>query len=98
MDLGCQRTLWSHETLATAVVSNGWVRAISPRTVGRILEDAEIKPHPVKMGCHRDDPDYQEKMRAIVDLYVHLPKGEPVLRIDEKSGMQHLVAPDQHVS
>lgn len=90
MDLGYPRILWDHATLATAVVSSGLVRAISPRTVGRILEDAEIKPHRVKMWCHSDDPDYQEKMRAIVDLYVHLPKAEPVLSIDEKSGMQAL--------
>ena len=75
MDLGVPRILWDHATLATAVVSSGLVRAISPRTVGRIIEDAEIKPHRVKMWCHSDDPDYQEKMRAIVDLYVHLPKG-----------------------
>lgn len=90
MDLGYQRVLWNHETLATAVVSKKWVRAISPRTVGRILEDAEIKPHRVKMWCHSDDPEYQRKMRAIVDLYIHLPKGEPVLSIDEKTGMQAL--------
>ncbi len=57
---------------------------------GRILEDAEIKPHRVKMWCHSDDPAYQEKMRAIVDLYINLPKGEPVLSIDEKTGMPAL--------
>ena len=55
MDLGYQRMLWSHETLATAVVSGGLVRDISPRTVGRILEDAEIKPHRVKLWCHSTD-------------------------------------------
>jgi len=90
MDFGFQRSLWNHATLAKAVMSSGLVRAVSPRTVGRILEDAEIKPHRVKMWCHSDDPDYQEKMRTIVNLYVHLPKGEPVLSIDEKSGMQAL--------
>ena len=42
------------------------------------------------MWCHSDDPNYQEKMRAIVDLYVRLPKGQPVLSIDEKTGMQAL--------
>ena len=89
-DFGFQRVLWDQATLAQAVMAAGLVRAISPRTVGRILQDAEIKPHRVKMWCHSDDPAYQEKMRAIVDLYVHLPKGEPVLSIDEKSGMQAL--------
>ena len=89
-DFGFQRVLWDHATLAATVMSAGLVRSISPRTVGRILEDAEIKPHRVKMWCHSDDPAYQEKMRAIVDLYIHLPKGEPVLSIDEKTGMQAL--------
>jgi transposase len=77
-DFGLQRVLWDHGTLAIAVMSAGLVRSISSRTVGRILEDAGIKPHRVKMGCHSDDLAYQEKMRAIVDLYVNLPKGEPV--------------------
>jgi transposase len=89
-DFGFQRVLWSHATLAVAVMSAGLVRSISTRTVGRILADAEIKPHRVKMWCHSDDPAYQEKMRAIVDLYVNLPRGEPVLSIDEKTGMQAL--------
>ena len=89
-DFGLQRVLWDHAALARAVMSAGLVRSISPRTVGRILQDAEIKPHHVKMWCHSDDPNYQEKMRAIVDLYVHLPKGQPVLSIDEKTGMQAL--------
>ena len=89
-DFGFQRVLWDHATLAIAVMSAGLVRSISSRTVGRILEDAEIKPHRVKMWCHSDDPAYQEKMRAIVDLYINLPKGEPVLSIDEKTGMQAL--------
>jgi transposase len=89
-DFGFQRVLWDHATLAIAVMCADLVRSISSRTVGRILEDAEIKPHRVKMWCHSDDPAYQEKMRAIVALYINLPKGEPVLSIDEKTGMQAL--------
>ena len=89
-DFGFQRVVWDHATLATAVMSADLVRSISSRTVGRILEDAEIKPHRVKMWCHSDDPAYQEKMRAIVDLYINQPKGEPVLSIGEKAGMQAL--------
>ena len=90
LEFGFQRSLWSHGVLAEAVVCAGLVRSISERTVGRILEEAEIKPHRVKMWCHSKDPAYQEKMREIVDLYVHPPKGEPVLSIDEKTGMQAL--------
>jgi transposase len=89
-DFRVQRDIWDHATLAGALMSAGLVRSISPRSVGRILQAAEIKPHHVKMWCHSDDPDYQQKMRAIVALYVHRPKGQPVLSIDEKTGMQAL--------
>lgn len=89
-EFGFQRTLWSHAALARAVVSSERVRSISSSAVGRILYEAEIKPHCIKMWCHSKDPKYQEKMRAIVRLYTHPPKSEPVLSIDEKTGMQAL--------
>ena len=71
-------------------MSAGLGRSINSRAVGRIAEDAEIKPHRVKMWCHSDDLAYQQKKRAIDELYINLPKGEPVLNIDEKSEMQIL--------
>ena len=51
MDFGLQRTLWSHATLRDALLSAGLVRSVSTSTIGRILDDAEIKPHRVKMRC-----------------------------------------------
>lgn len=89
-ELGLERAVWSHESLAEALEESGRVRSISSSTVGRILAEAEIKPHRVKTWCHSTDPEYQSKMRAIVDLYVSPPGGEPVLSIDEKSGIQVL--------
>lgn len=89
-EFGFQRTLWSYPTLVSALVSKRLVRQISTQTVWRILDEAEIKPHRVKMWCHSNDPLYQQKMRAIVHLYTHLPKGEPVVCVDEKTGMQAL--------
>ena len=76
--------------MAEALTARGLVRSISSSAVGRILQEAEIKPHRVQMWCHSSDPNYQEKMKAIVGLYVEPPAGEPVLSIDEKSGMQVL--------
>jgi transposase len=87
---GVDRAVWTHGALKDAVVSAGLVREISTTSVGQILEEAEIKPHRIKMWCHSNDPDYEKKMRAIVKLYVRRPKGEPVLCIDEKTGMQAL--------
>jgi transposase len=89
-DFGLARTIWSHDALAEVLISHGLVESISPSTVGRILDGAEIKPHRVKMWLHSKDPAYQEKMQDIVSLYVDPPAGEPVLCIDEKSGMQAL--------
>jgi transposase len=87
---GLARTVWTHQSLAEAVVAAGHVRAISSTTVGEILEEAEIRPHRIKAWCHSNDPDFQQKMRSIVRLYTSKPKGQPVLCIDEKTGMQAL--------
>jgi len=87
---GVRRHVWTRESLADALVASGRIKAISPSTVGEILEEAEIRPHRVKAWCHSNDPDFQKKMRAIVRLYTRHPKGEPVLCIDEKTGMQAL--------
>jgi transposase len=87
---GVDRAVWTHETLRDAVVSADLVHAISSTSVGMILDEAEIKPHRVKRWCHSRDPDFQKKMRAIVRLYINRPRGEPVLCIDEKTGMQAL--------
>lgn len=89
-EFGLERAVWSHESLADALQDSGRVRSISSSTVGRILAEAEIKPHRIKTWCHSSDPQYQTKMRSIVDLYVTPPAGEPVLSVDEKSGIQVL--------
>ena len=89
-DLGVHRPVWSHAALREALIRKRWVREISTSEIGRILDEAEIKPHRVRSWCHSDDPMFQEKMRAIVRLYVKRPPGQPVLCIDEKTGMQAL--------
>ena len=47
-ELGLERALWSHESLADALQESGRVRSISSSPVGRILAEAELKPHRVK--------------------------------------------------
>ena len=85
-DLGVARNTWTHESLREVLVQKGLVRRISTSGVGRILGEADLKPHPVKGWCHSSDPDFQAKMRAIVALYVRRPAGTPVLSVDEKPG------------
>ena len=89
-ELGLRRSVWSHVALREVLISKRLVREISTSEIGRILDDAEIKPHRIRRWCHSDDPQYQEKMRAIVRLYVRRPRGQPVLCVDEKTGMQAL--------
>jgi transposase len=84
------RNTWTHESLREVLVRKGLVRRISTSEVGRILGEADLKPHRVKGWCHSSDPDFQAKMRAIVALYVRRPAGTPVLSVDEKTGMQAL--------
>jgi hypothetical protein len=55
-EYGLERSVWSHESLAHALEDSGEVGSISSSTVGRILADAEIKPHRVKTWCHSTDP------------------------------------------
>jgi transposase len=89
-DLGVARNTWTHESLRDTLVRKRLVRRISISEVGRILSEADLKPHRVKGWCHSSDPDFQTKMRAIVALYVRRPTGAPVLSVDEKTGMQVL--------
>jgi transposase len=89
-EFGLVRTRWTLASLQEVLVSRRLVRSISRSMVAQILDEAEIKPHRVRMWCHSEDPDFQKKMRAIVRLYVLPPRGAPVLCIDEKTGMQAL--------
>jgi hypothetical protein len=89
-EFGLRRPVWSHDALREALISKRLVREISTSEIGRILDDAEIKPHRIQRWCHSDDPQFQAKMRAIVRLYVRRPRGQPVLCVDEKTGMQAL--------
>jgi transposase len=87
---GEARTTWSLESLARVLVESRRVRAISKSSVHRILQGAGLKPHRVRMWCTSTDPDYDAKLADITDLYLDPPPGEPVLCVDEKTGMQAL--------
>jgi transposase len=89
-EFGVDRNTWTHESLRDALVDTGRVREISSSEVGRILEEADLKPYRVRGWCHSTDPEFERKMRQIVRLYVKRPRGEPVLCVDEKTGMQAL--------
>lgn len=85
------RSEWTLLSLREALVEAQMVEAISTSTIGRILDQADLKPHRYRMWVHSPDPDFARKVREVVDLYVSRPEGhEVVLCIDEKTGMQAL--------
>jgi transposase len=63
-------------------------QTMSLREIGRTLACGGLRPHRVRMWLHSPDPDFQEKVKAICNLYLAPPEGAVVLSVDEKSGMQ----------
>ena len=87
---GLERTLWSQDSLASYLVSSQRVRRISPSSVQRILAEAELRPHKVRMWCTSNDPDYDRKVADVTALYLGSAQDEAVLSIDEKTQIQAL--------
>jgi transposase len=83
-------THWSGSLLAEALIRSGWVPAISARTVQRILQGACLKPHRIAYWKRKSDPNFEAKMRPIVELYVNPPGDGPVWCFDEKTCIQAL--------
>lgn len=80
----------SGQLLARALVESGRVAGISARTVLRILNLADMKPHRCAYWKRSTDPNFDVKMRPIVDLYLNPPDDGPVWCIDEKTCIQAL--------
>jgi transposase len=76
-------THWSTRTMAAAV-------GVSEATVRRIWHAHGLKPHLVKSFKVSNDPQFAEKLEAIVGLYLNPPEHAIVLCVDEKSQIQAL--------
>jgi hypothetical protein len=67
---------------------------MSRSTVQRILAEADLRPHKSRYWLHSDDPDFEAKALAVCRLYLDAPRlyrrGELVLCVDEKTGIQAL--------
>ena len=67
---------------------------MSRSTVGRILDEADLKPHRSHYWLNSHDPDFDAKAKNICQLYLDAPRfheqGRLVLSSDEKTGMQIL--------
>lgn len=76
-------THWSTRSLARAT-------GISFKSVHRILQSQELKPHRVRTFKISNDPHFVEKVTDIVGLYLNPPEQALVLCADEKSQIQAL--------
>jgi len=76
-------THWSRSTMAAAT-------GLSDSTIGRIWREHGLKPHLVKTFKLSNDPDFVEKLKDIVGLYLSPPEHAVVFSCDEKSQIQAL--------
>jgi transposase len=80
-------SVWSHTLIAAHLAGHG--RPISPATVGRILADADVRPHKVRGWLNRrDDDTFWIRAAAVCRLYLNPPPGTVLISIDEKTGIQ----------
>ncbi len=69
-----------------------WAKAmgISKASVSRIWRANGLKPHRVESFKVSNDPEFADKLEAIVGLYLNPPEHALVLCVDEKSQIQAL--------
>jgi transposase len=76
-------THWSTRTMAAAT-------GLSEKSVRRIWHQHGLKPHLSRTFKVSNDPEFAEKLEAIVGLYLNPPEHAIVLCVDEKSQIQAL--------
>ncbi|GAB3453284.1 IS630-like element ISMsm2 family transposase [Actinophytocola sediminis] len=76
-----QDTHWSTRSMATAT-------GMSQSAASRIWRAFGLKPHTVETWKLSTDPQFIEKVRDVVGLYMAPPENELVPAVDEKSQMQ----------
>jgi transposase len=77
------RTHWSTRSMGKAA-------GMSHATVGRIWRAFRLQPHIVKSFKLSNDPQFVEKVRDVVGLYVNPPEHAVVFAVDEKPQIQAL--------
>jgi transposase len=89
---------WTRRELAEEVIQRQIVTSISPRHVGRLLDEADLKPHMSRYWLNNDreqDPvKFDAETKTVCDLYVAAPmlhqQGSHLVSMDEKTGIQAL--------
>ena len=86
------RTLETKPTAATHWSTRGMAKAtgLSQSAISRIWRAFGLKPHRADTFKLSTDPDFVEKVRDVVGLYLAPPERAIVLAVDEKSQVQAL--------
>ncbi len=95
---GREITNWSRRELADEVVKREIADTISPRHVGRILDEADLKPHLSRYWLNNkrnEDPEtFDADVKQVCGLYAAAPtlheQGVHIACTDEKTGIQAL--------
>src|SRR5215204_754825 len=61
-------TSWTRDNLAFEILKDAQHRARSRRTIGRILREADLKPHRSHYWLNSHDPDFDAKAQDICQL------------------------------
>jgi transposase len=81
------QSCWSQAMIARHLRERGL--DVSRATVGRVLADADVRPHKVRGWLNRaDDPSFWARAGAVCRLYLNPPPGTVLVSIDEKTGIQ----------
>ncbi len=76
-------THWTTRTLAREL-------GVSRATVHRVCKSHRIQPHRERSFKLSKDPEFNEKVRDVIGLYMNPPDKGVVICVDEKSGIQAL--------
>jgi transposase len=91
-------THWTPRELADEVIRREIVSAISARSVGRFLDEADLKPHLSRYWLNAANPDkpetFRQEVKTVCDIYHQAPElheqGASIISTDEKTGIQAL--------
>ena len=88
---------WTRRDLADEVIQRQLVAAISPRSVGRILDEADLQPHRSRywLNANPKDPEaFEREVREVCAVYRQAialyARGIYVVSTDEMTGIQAL--------
>jgi transposase len=86
---------WTHKALADEMVKRGIVKSISSSSVGRLLQDADLKPHKTRYWLNSPEKgtdSFRQASQTITTLYQNATElhqqGTHIMSTDEKTGIQ----------